>query len=61
MAFIAFVIAMVVVQFLRARTYGPRVRWFPRRLRPRVNDLYRRHGWREPYDENLDRHDWWRD
>jgi hypothetical protein len=58
--FIAFCIVMVVVQMVRARTHGPRVRWLPRRWRPRVSDYYRRRGWSDPYDSDGNRVSWWR-
>jgi len=58
--FIVFVVVMVLIQIGRARTHGPRVKWIPRRWRPRVNDYYQRHGWPEPYDSEGTRLSWWR-
>lgn len=55
-----FAIVMVAIQLVRARRYGPRVKWIPRRWRPRVNNYYRQHGWREPYDAQGNRRSWWR-
>jgi hypothetical protein len=58
-AFWLLAITVVIVQIIRSRRYGPRVLWFPRRLRPKVNDYFRRHAWRKPYDENGTRRNWW--
>ena len=59
-AFWVFAVTMVVIQTIRARKYGPTVNWIPKRWRPWVNDYYRRHGWREPYDAEGNRRNWWR-
>lgn len=34
---------------------GPAVQWFPRFMRPWVNRIFRRRGWAEPYDDNLNK------
>jgi hypothetical protein len=34
---------------------GPAVEWFPRFMRPWVNNIWRRMGWPEPYDINLNK------
>jgi hypothetical protein len=32
---------------------GPAVRWWPRSLRPWVNERFMQRGWPAPYDDNL--------
>lgn len=33
----------------------PPVRWFPRAMRPWVNDRFERRGWAKPYDDQLNK------
>lgn len=34
---------------------GPAVQWFPKFLRPWVNQYFEKRGWPKPYDENLNK------
>jgi hypothetical protein len=51
---VAFVAVALVLSLLRLRRGGPgpAVRYVPRRLRGRLNSVYRRAGWQEPYDDS---------
>jgi hypothetical protein len=55
-ASVVFILALLFVAFatafrLRRGGRGPATNWFPRSMRNRVNEVYRREGWPEPYDE----------
>lgn len=45
----------ISVYRLRRNGPGPAVNYIPKAFRPRMNALYRRNGWQEPFDEDGDR------
>jgi hypothetical protein len=47
--FMAVTFVLGIVQYGRR---GPRVGWYPRRMRARVNERFARSGWPKPYDED---------
>jgi hypothetical protein len=55
--FIVVLILVAVVSAYRLRRggKGPATNWFPRSMRSRVNEVYRKEGWPEPYDRRGNR------
>jgi hypothetical protein len=54
---IAFVIVIAVISFVRLRRGGPgpAVNGVPRAFRGRLNAVYKRAGWQQPYDDAANR------
>jgi hypothetical protein len=49
------VVAVISAYRLRRSGKGPATNWFPRSMRGRVNEVYRKEGWPEPYDRRGNR------
>jgi hypothetical protein len=57
---VAFIVVLILVALtamyrLRRGGKGPVTNWFPRSMRSRVNEVYRKEGWPEPYDRRGNR------
>ncbi|MFZ0666876.1 MAG: hypothetical protein WAM97_14075 [Acidimicrobiales bacterium] len=53
-AFMA-VVALLSLYRLRKGGVGPQMNWIPKLMRPRANEYYEKHGWKQPFNDEGNR------